>query len=590
VPALRKVLVANRGEIAVRVIRAAKDAGLASVAVYAEPDRDALFVRLADEAYALGGTTAAESYLDFEKVIGAAKQAGADGIHPGYGFLSENADFAQAVIDADITWIGPSPQSIRDLGDKVTARHIATRAGAPLVPGTNDPVSGADEVIEFAKEYGLPVAIKAAFGGGGRGMKVAREEKDIAELYDSAVREATAAFGRGECFVERYLDKPRHVETQVLADQHGNVIVVGTRDCSLQRRFQKLVEEAPAPFLTDEQRKTLYTASKDIVKEAGYYGAGTVEFLIGQDGLITFLEVNTRLQVEHPVSEETSGLDLVREQFRIAEGHELNLLDDPEPRGHSIEFRINGEDAGRNFLPAPGTVESIAYPAGPGVRVDAGVEAGSVVGGQFDSLLAKLIVTGSDRAQALERSRRALAEFQVGGMTTVLEFHRLVVTDPAFTSDTEEGFTVHTRWIETEWDNTVEPFTGAAEADEETAPRQNVVVEVGGKRLEVSLPGDIAFGGGGGGAAAKAKPRKRAGGGGGAKVSGDAVTAPMQGTIIKVAVSEGDTVSAGDLIVVLEAMKMENPVTAHKDGTVTGLSAEAGSTISQGGVVCEIKD
>ncbi|MCF7553252.1 biotin carboxylase N-terminal domain-containing protein [Pseudonocardia sp. WMMC193] len=588
-PALRKVLVANRGEIAVRVIRAAKDAGLASVAVYAEPDRDALFVRLADEAYALGGTTAAESYLDFDKVIGAAKQAGADGIHPGYGFLSENADFAQAVIDADITWIGPSPQSIRDLGDKVTARHIATRAGAPLVPGTNDPVSGADEVIEFAKEYGLPVAIKAAFGGGGRGMKVAREEKDIAELYESAVREATAAFGRGECFVERYLDKPRHVETQVLADQHGNVIVVGTRDCSLQRRFQKLVEEAPAPFLTDEQRKTLYTASKDIVKEAGYYGAGTVEFLIGQDGLITFLEVNTRLQVEHPVSEETSGLDLVREQFRIAEGLELNLLDDPEPRGHSIEFRINGEDAGRNFLPAPGTVGSIAYPAGPGVRVDAGVEAGSVVGGQFDSLLAKLIVSGSDRSQALERSRRALAEFQVTGMATVLEFHRLVTADPAFTAEREEDFTVHTRWIETEWNNTVEPFTNPAEADEEAAPRQNVVVEVGGKRLEVSLPGDISFGGGGG-AAAKAKPRKRAGGGGGAKVSGDAVTAPMQGTIIKVAVNDGDTVSAGDLIVVLEAMKMENPVTAHKDGTVSGLSAEAGSTISQGAVVCEIKD
>jgi acetyl-CoA/propionyl-CoA carboxylase biotin carboxyl carrier protein len=590
VPELRKVLVANRGEIAVRVIRAARDAGLASVAVYADPDRDALFVRLADEAYALGGTTAAESYLDFDKVIGAAKQAEADAIHPGYGFLSENADFAQAVIDAGITWIGPSPESIRDLGDKVTARHIAMRAGAPLVPGTADPVSGADEVIEFTKEHGLPVAIKAAFGGGGRGMKVAREEKEIAELYESAVREATAAFGRGECFVERYLDKPRHVETQVLADQHGNVIVVGTRDCSLQRRFQKLVEEAPAPFLTEEQRKTLYDASKAICKEAGYYGAGTVEFLIGQDGLITFLEVNTRLQVEHPVSEETSGLDLVREQFRIAEGKELNLLDDPEPRGHSIEFRINGEDAGRNFLPAPGTVETIAYPAGPGVRVDAGVEAGSVVGGQFDSLLAKLIVSGSDRNQALERSRRALAEFQVGGMATVLEFHRLVVSDPAFAADREEDFTVHTRWIETEWDNTVEPFTGAAEADEEAAPRQNVVVEVGGKRVEVSLPGDISFGGGGGGAAAKAKPRKRAGGGGGAKVSGDAVTAPMQGTIIKVAVSDGDTVSAGDLIVVLEAMKMENPVTAHKDGTVTGLSAEAGSSISQGTVVCEIKD
>ncbi|GAA4712178.1 acetyl/propionyl/methylcrotonyl-CoA carboxylase subunit alpha [Pseudonocardia yuanmonensis] len=590
-PELRKVLVANRGEIAVRVIRAARDAGLASVAVYADPDRDALFVRLADEAYALGGTTAAESYLDFDKVIGAAKQAEADAIHPGYGFLSENADFAQAVIDAGITWIGPSPQSIRDLGDKVTARHIAMRAGAPLVPGTADPVSGADEVIEFTKEHGLPVAIKAAFGGGGRGMKVARDEKEIAELYESAVREATAAFGRGECFVERYLDKPRHVETQVLADTHGNVIVVGTRDCSLQRRFQKLVEEAPAPFLSEEQRKTLYDASKAIVKEAGYYGAGTVEFLIGQDGLITFLEVNTRLQVEHPVSEETSGLDLVREQFRIAEGKELNLLDDPEPRGHSIEFRINGEDAGRNFLPAPGTVESIAYPAGPGVRVDAGVEAGSVVGGQFDSLLAKLIVSGSDRNQALERSRRALAEFQVGGMATVLDFHRLVVSDPAFAADREEDFLVHTRWIETEWDNTVEPFTGTSEADEEAAPRQSVVVEVGGKRVEVSLPGDISFGGGGaGGGAAKAKPRKRGGGGGGAKASGDAVTAPMQGTIIKVAVSEGDTVSAGDLIVVLEAMKMENPVTAHKDGTVTGLSAEAGSSISQGTVVCEIKD
>jgi acetyl-CoA/propionyl-CoA carboxylase biotin carboxyl carrier protein len=590
VPELTKVLVANRGEIAVRVIRAAKDAGLASVAVYADPDRDAPFVRLADEAFALGGSTAGETYLDIEKVIGAAKQAGADGIHPGYGFLSENADFAQAVIDAGITWIGPSPQSIRDLGDKVTARHIAMRAGAPLVPGTADPVSGAEEVLEFVKEHGLPVAIKAAFGGGGRGMKVAREEKEIAELYESAVREATAAFGRGECFVERYLDKPRHVETQVVADQHGNVIVVGTRDCSLQRRFQKLVEEAPAPFLTDEQRTTLYDASKAICKEAGYYGAGTVEFLIGQDGLITFLEVNTRLQVEHPVSEETSGLDLVREMFRIAEGKALNLHEDPTPRGHSIEFRINGEDAGRGFLPAPGTVSSISYPAGPGVRVDAGVEAGSVVGGNFDSLLAKLIVTGSDRAQALERSRRALAEFQVDGMATVLPFHRLVVSDPAFTADTEDGFTVHTRWIETEWDNTVEPFTGTGDEEADEAPRQSVVVEVGGRRLEVSLPGDLAIGTGGG-AGAKAAPRKRGrSGGGGTKASGDSVTAPMQGTIIKVAVSDGDTVSAGDLVVVLEAMKMENPVTAHKDGTVTGLSAEPGASITQGSVICEIKD
>ncbi|MGD9530473.1 acetyl/propionyl/methylcrotonyl-CoA carboxylase subunit alpha [Pseudonocardia sp.] len=586
---LSKVLVANRGEIAVRVIRACKDAGIGSVAVYADPDRDAPFVRLADEAFALGGSTAAESYLDFDKIIGAARAAGADGIHPGYGFLSENADFAQAVIDAGITWIGPSPQSIRDLGDKVTARHIALRAGAPLVPGTADPVSGAEEVVAFAKEYGLPVAIKAAFGGGGRGMKVAREEKEIVELYESAVREATAAFGRGECFVERYLDKPRHVETQVLADEHGNVVVVGTRDCSLQRRFQKLVEEAPAPFLTDEQRETLYGASKAIVKEAGYHGAGTVEFLIGQDGLITFLEVNTRLQVEHPVSEETSGLDLVREQFRIAEGRELGLTEDPQPRGHSIEFRINGEDAGRNFLPAPGTVTAIDYPAGPGVRVDAGVEAGSVVGGNFDSLLAKLIVTGSDRAQALERSRRALAELRVEGMATVLPFHRLVVADPAFAAGTGAEFTVHTRWIETEWDNTVEPFAGGQEADEEAAPRQNVVVEVGGRRLEVSLPGDLAIGTGG--AAAKGRaPRKRGGGAGGTAVSGDAVTAPMQGTIIKVAVSDGDTVSAGDLVVVLEAMKMENPVTAHKDGTVTGLTAEQGSSVAQGTVLCEIKD
>jgi acetyl-CoA/propionyl-CoA carboxylase biotin carboxyl carrier protein len=586
VPRLTKVLVANRGEIAVRVVRACRDAGLASVAIYADPDRDAPFVRLADEAFALGGTTAAESYLDIGKVVDTARRAGADGIHPGYGFLSENADFAQAVIDAGLIWIGPTPQAIRDLGDKVTARHIAMRAGAPLVPGTPNPVSGAAEVEEFADEHGLPIAIKAAFGGGGRGMKVARERREIAELYESAVREATAAFGRGECFVERYLDKPRHVEAQVLADTHGNVIVVGTRDCSLQRRFQKLVEEAPAPFLSDEQRATIHESAKAICREAGYHGAGTVEFLVGQDGLISFLEVNTRLQVEHPVSEETSGLDLVREQFRIAEGEVLNLLDDPEPRGHSIEFRINGEDAGRGFLPAPGTVSAITFPSGPGVRVDAGVESGSVIGGQFDSLLAKLIVTGSDRPQALERSRRALAEFQVEGMATVLPFHRLVVDDPAFAED----FTVHTRWIETEWDNTVAPFDGAADA-EEAAPRQSVVVEVGGRRLEVSLPGDLAFGGGGGAAAAPSRgaPRKRHGKGT-PKTSGDAVTAPMQGTVIKVAVSDGDTVSAGDLIVVLEAMKMENPVTAHKDGTVTSLAAEPGSSVGQGTVLCEIKD
>ena len=589
-PRLTKVLVANRGEIAVRVVRACRDAGLASVAVYADPDRDAPFVRLADEAFALGGTTAAESYLDIVKVVDTARRVGADGIHPGYGFLSENAAFAQAVIDAGLIWIGPTPQAIRDLGDKVTARHIAMRAGAPLVPGTPEPVTGAAEVEAFADEYGLPIAIKAAFGGGGRGMKVARERREIPELYDSAVREATAAFGRGECFVERYLDKPRHVEAQVLADTHGNVIVVGTRDCSLQRRFQKLVEEAPAPFLSDEQRTTIHEAAKAICREAGYHGAGTVEFLVGQDGLISFLEVNTRLQVEHPVSEETSGLDLVREQFRIANGDPLPLTDDPEPRGHSIEFRINGEDAGRGFLPAPGTVSTITFPAGPGVRVDAGVETGSVIGGQFDSLLAKLIVTGSDRAQALERSRRALAEFQVEGMATVLPFHRLVVADAAFAPSPDEHFTVHTRWIETEWDNTVTPFDGGVEA-EDADPRQSVIVEVGGRRLEVSLPADFALGGNAGQQVPAVRTTTRKRHGKGAPVaSGDAVTAPMQGTVIKVAVSDGDTIAAGDLVVVLEAMKMENPVIAHKSGTVTSLAAEPGGSVSQGAVLCEIKD
>ncbi|MEJ2871140.1 acetyl/propionyl/methylcrotonyl-CoA carboxylase subunit alpha [Actinomycetospora sp. OC33-EN08] len=592
--ALHTVLIANRGEIAVRVARACRDAGLTSVAVYADPDRDAPHVRVADQAFGLGGETAADSYLNIEKIIDAAKQSGANGIHPGYGFLSENSDFAQAVIDAGLIWIGPSPQAIRDLGDKVTARKIAERAGAPLVPGTKDPVADADEVIAFADEHGLPVAIKAAFGGGGRGMRVARERDEISEMFDAAVREAVSAFGRGESFVERYLDRPRHVEAQVLADQHGNCIVVGTRDCSLQRRHQKLVEEAPAPFLSDEQRKRIHTSARDICLEAGYSGAGTVEFLVGEDGTISFLEVNTRLQVEHPVSEETSGLDLVREQFRIANGEELRLTEDPEPRGHSIEFRLNGEDAGRGFLPAPGTVTRFEAPSGPGVRVDAGVESGSVIGGQFDSMVGKLIVTGEDRQQALERSRRALAEIVVEGLPTVIPFHRLVVTDPAFTApDGASSFTVHTRWIETEWENTVEPYVaeGAGDDEDEAAPRQTVVVEVGGKRLEVSLPGDLAIGGGGGGGAAPAarkKSRKRSGGG--AKVSGDAVTSPMQGTVVKVAVSEGDTVSTGDQIVVVEAMKMENPVTAHKDGTVTGLSVEAGGSVNQGAVICEIAD
>jgi acetyl-CoA/propionyl-CoA carboxylase, biotin carboxylase, biotin carboxyl carrier protein len=589
---IAKVLVANRGEIAVRVIRAARDAGLPSVAVYAEPDADAPHVHLADEAFALGGQTSAESYLVFEKLLDAAEKSGANAIHPGYGFLSENADFAQAVIDAGLIWIGPSPQSIRDLGDKVTARHIAAKAQAPLVPGTSEPVKDAGEIVAFAREYGVPIAIKAAFGGGGRGMKVARTIEEIPELFESATREAVAAFGRGECFVERYLDKPRHVEAQVIADQHGNVVVAGTRDCSLQRRFQKLVEEAPAPFLTDAQRKEIHESAKRICKEAGYYGAGTVEYLVGQDGLISFLEVNTRLQVEHPVTEETAGIDLVRQQFRIANGDKLDISEDPTPRGHSFEFRINGEDAGRGFLPAPGPVTKFDPPTGPGVRLDSGVETGSVIGGQFDSMLAKLIVTGATREEALERSRRALAEFTVEGLATVIPFHRAVVSDPAFIGD-NGGFSVHTRWIETEWDNTVEPFTADQPLDEEDAlPRQKVVVEVGGRRLEVSLPGDLALGNGAGSAAGiirkKPKARKR-GGAAAAAASGDAVTAPMQGTVVKVAVEEGQQVSVGDLVVVLEAMKMENPVTAHKDGTITGLAVEAGAAVTQGTVLAEIK-
>ena len=588
--ALTKVLIANRGEIAVRVIRAAKDAGLTSVAVYAEPDADALFVKLADEAFALGGQTSAESYLVFDKILDAAAKSGADAIHPGYGFLSENADFAQAVIDAGLTWIGPSPQSIRDLGDKVTARHIALKANAPMAPGTKDPVKDAGEVVAFAEEHGVPVAIKAAFGGGGRGMKVAYTIEEIPELFDSATREAVSAFGRGECFVERYLDKARHVEAQVIADQHGNVIVAGTRDCSLQRRFQKLVEEAPAPFLTTEQREKIHSSAKAICKEAGYYGAGTVEFLVGADGLVSFLEVNTRLQVEHPVTEETAGIDLVRQQFRIAAGEKLEFTEDPTPRGHSFEFRINGEDAGRGFLPAPGPITVYKEPTGPGVRVDSGVVEGDVIGGGFDSMLAKLIVTGENREQALERSRRALAEFQVEGLATVIPFHRHIVSNPAFIGD-GEGFDIYTKWIETDWDNPIEPYTGGQPIeDDDNEPRKTVVVEVGGRRLEVSLPGDLALGGGGSNGVATKKPKARTRAkGGNAAVSGDAVTAPMQGTVVKVSVTEGQEVAAGDLVVVLEAMKMENPVTAHKDGVVTGLAVEAGAAVTQGTVLFELK-
>lgn len=586
---ITKILVANRGEIAIRVIRAARDAGIPSVAVYAEPDANAPFVSLADEAFALGGQNSAESYLVFDKILDAAKKSGANAIHPGYGFLSENGDFAEAVINAGLIWIGPSPQSIRDLGDKVTARHIAQRAKAPMAPGTKEPVKDVNEVVAFAEEFGLPIAIKAAFGGGGRGMKVAYTKEEVPELYESATREALAAFGRGECFVERYMDKARHVECQVLADMHGNVIVAGTRDCSLQRRFQKLVEEAPAPFLTEEQRTTLHESAKRICKEAGYYGAGTVEYLVDSTGLINFLEVNTRLQVEHPVTEVTTGLDLVREQFRIAEGKELHIKQDPTPRGHAFEFRINGEDAGSNFMPAPGTITKYVEPSGPGVRMDSGVREGSVVGGQFDSMLAKLIVFGETREEALQRSRRALSEYVIEGMPTVVPFHRHIVENPAFVGD-DTHFDVYTKWIEEEWENPIPPYVDPADAEEaeEATPNQKVVVEIDGRRVEIALPGDLALAGGGAGGAKK-KAKKRRSGGSKAGVSGDAVAAPMQGTVIKVNVEEGQEVAEGEVVVVLEAMKMENPVKAHKSGVVTDLAVSAGEGVTKGSVMMELK-
>ncbi len=589
---ISKVLVANRGEIAVRIIRAAADAGLGSVAVYAEPDADALFVTLADEAYALGGATPADTYLDVAKLLAVAARSGADAVHPGYGFLAENAGFAQAVLDAGLTWIGPPPSAIEALGDKVQARHIAQKVGAPLVPGTADPVAGADEVVAFATEYGLPVAIKAAFGGGGRGLKVARELAEIPELFDSAVREAVTAFGRGECFVERYLDHPRHVETQCLADTHGNVVVVSTRDCSLQRRHQKLVEEAPAPFLTPDQLERLYVSSKAILREAGYVGAGTCEFLVATDGTISFLEVNTRLQVEHPVSEEVTGLDLVREMFRIADGEELGY-DDPEVRGHSIEFRINAEDAGRNFMPAPGTLTAWSAPAGPGVRVDEGYRTGMTVPGSFDSLVAKIVVTGADRAQALARSRRALRELVITGMPTVVPFHLAVLDDPAFTA-VDGTLGVHTRWIETEFATVIPAYDAPVADGPEPIEKTVVVVEVDGRRLEVALPAGLSAGTSGassGGRPATARKPARSTSRSAAKApSGNALTSPMQGTIVKVAVADGDTVAAGDLVVVLEAMKMEQPLLAHRAGRVTQLSAQVGVTVTSGSTLCEIVD
>jgi acetyl-CoA/propionyl-CoA carboxylase biotin carboxyl carrier protein len=582
---ITKVLIANRGEIAVRVIRAARDAGIASVAVYADQDRGARHVVLADEAYALDGTTSAETYLVVEKLLSIARRSGADAVHPGYGFLAENADFARAVIDAGLIWIGPTPDAIERLGDKVSARHVAEKVGAPLAPGTLNPVADAAEVLAFVDEVGLPVAIKAAFGGGGRGLKVARTREEVPELFESATREAVAAFGRGECFVEKYLDKPRHVETQCLADAAGNVVVISTRDCSLQRRHQKLVEEAPAPFLTDAQRELLYSSSKAILKEVGYVGAGTCEFLIGLDGTVSFLEVNTRLQVEHPVSEEVTGIDLVREQFRIAEG---GILDygDPETHGHSIEFRINGEDPGRNFLPTPGPVQAIRFPGGPGVRIDSGVTTGDVISGSFDSLLAKLIVTGSSREDALERARRALDEFEVAGLPTVIPFHRAIVRDPAFTAP-DGHFGVFTRWIETEFTGEIEPWGGVLAEPTPAEKRHAVVVEVEGKRVAVSLPTTLLPSAT---VSAPPPPRRKGGGGSVATATGDAVKAPMQATIVKLAVGEGDKVVKGDLVVVLEAMKMEQPITAHKDGTVGAVDALVGTTVSAGHLLLTLTD
>ena len=569
---MKRVLIANRGEIALRVIRACKDHGLESVAMYSEEDRDALHVTSADFAYSLNGTVAKDTYLNIPKIIALAREAKADAVHPGYGFLSENADFAQAVIDAGLIWIGPPPAAISALGDKVSARRIASIAGAPLVAGTKDPVTGHEEVLAFAKEHGLPVAIKAAFGGGGRGLKVARTMEEIPELYASAVREAIAGFGRGECFVERYLDKPRHVETQVLVDKHGHAVVVSTRDCSLQRRHQKLVEEAPAPFLTDAQNEELYRSSKAIMKEAGYIGAGTCEFLVGVDGTISFLEVNTRLQVEHPVSEEVAGIDLVREQFRIAMGESLGF-DDPEIRGHSIEFRINGEDPGRSFLPAPGRITSWKIPTGPGVRVDAGFRNGDVIGGNFDSLLAKLIVTGSTRKQAIERARRALAEFEVGGLATAIPFHRAILEDSNYTED----FKVYTSYIENEFVNEIPVFQSAVLEVQTKVAAEKLVAEVNGKRFEILVhaPEPVV----------KRHRAKQASVGG---ASGTGLASPMQGTVVKIAVEEGQTVEAGDLVIVLEAMKMEQPLSAHKSGVIKNLKAVIGETVASGTVLCDI--
>ena len=551
---IHKVLIANRGEIAVRIIRACRDYGIASVAVYADSDIDALHVKMADEAFGLGGNTPTLSYLNIEKLIEIAKKSGATMVHPGYGFLSERAEFARAVTDAGLIWIGPSAESIDVLGDKVKARHIALQVGAPLVVGTKDPVQDAREVVEFAHKHGLPIAFKAAFGGGGRGLKVAWKMHEVEELYHSAVREATAAFGRGECFLEQFLHNPRHIEAQVIADQHGHVVVVGTRDCSLQRRNQKLVEESPAPFISNEQQQQIIQASTDICRKANYVGAGTVEFLLSQEGTLSFLEVNTRLQVEHPVTEETAGIDLVIEQFRIAQGLPLSIKETPKPRGHAFEFRINAEDPGNGFLPTPGTITQFDVPSGPGIRIDSGVTAGTTIPGTFDSLMAKLIVVGDTREQAIRRARRALAEFTIDGVASVLPFHRAVMDDADFCDE----FKVHTRWIETEFTAQIPPAKRMIPKDSQGLTR--TFIEIDGKRCELGLPAQL-FSGLSVNSAHQPKEATVAN-----DMSPDNVNAPISGILFNWLIPQGDNVTEGDVIGVMEAMKMEVQVLAHRSG------------------------
>ena len=587
----KRVLIANRGEIALRIVRACRDAGLTSIAVYADPDADAPHARLADEALPLNGTSPAATYLDMTKLLAAAEHAGAGAVHPGYGFLAENAGFAQAVIDAGLTWIGPPPEVIRALGDKVAARAIAARVGAPLVAGTPHPVAGAAQAVAFARQHGLPIAIKAAHGGGGRGLRIARDLDEVAGLFEAAVREAQAAFGRGECFVEAYVERGRHVEAQVLADARGDVLVVGTRDCTLQRRYQKLVEEAPAPFLSAAQQATLERSAAAICREAGYVSAGTVEFLLSGEGQLSFLEVNTRLQVEHCVTEETTDVDLVRAQLLIAAGRPLaeaaGRPAEEAARRHAIEFRVNAEDPDRGFTPSTGTITRFRPPGGPGVRVDSGVEAGSVIGAQFDSLLAKVIVTGRDRPQALERARRALGEFDVAGVRTTLPFLRKVLTEPAYTAAGPDGFAVHTRWIEQDYLPAAAAGPAGPErpAGSEEPDGDRVAVRGGRRWLSVVVPG-LAQAREGPLMLAREQARERLERAG--QAAGDAVRAPMQGTVIRVEVADGDEVAAGQLLAVVEAMKMENPLRAPHPGRVAGLHVAVGDTVAQGATLCQV--